>query len=79
MDQNAETADLIGRYVSLLQRISLSDRQAAAMAGEMRAYWHLFDGRRARLGPVDQPADFAATLASLGKPAGRENSDDPAS
>jgi len=54
--------DIIRRYISLSQKMVLSDAQANEMWRELEAYGPLTDALRLQLAAEDQPSNFTAVL-----------------
>jgi hypothetical protein len=73
--ENEDPAEVISRYVALLQSIQLSSKQATAMAGEMQAYWLSIDKLRNKLTSNDQPANFQKGLSACRAQARHETVD----
>ena len=54
--------DIIRRYISLSQKLAVSDAQADEMRRELETYGPLTDELRVQLAAGDQPSNFSAVL-----------------
>jgi hypothetical protein len=61
-----QAAEALRHYAGFWQRFPISDREAAAMARELRAYGALTEEVRATLSHSNQPANFAMVLKTEG-------------